>query len=197
MNIIAKYRLRKYHKRLREAERALEALNTKKRPQESKQNIVEKAPLIKTKEAELKLGKKKVVREYSLVNKNANLVLLLVIVVLLAAIATSSIFYNLEFTKIKKDLSKNIDDANKIANELKVSKQNLANLQQNLEVKKEREEGISQQYTDVKTQKEKLEKQINTLTLENNRLLSDIQDKNEQIQKLNEKIDEYKRLTGQ
>ncbi len=197
MNLLAKYKLRKYHQRLREAEKALEALNTKRKPQEAKQAIIEKGPLIKTKEAELKLGKKKVVREYSFVNKNANLVLLLIILVLLAAISASSIFYNLEFTKIKKELSNSIDEANKIANELKLNKQSLANLQQNLEVKKEREEGISQQYTDIKSQKEKIEKQINTLTLENNKLLSDIQNKNEQINKLNEKIEDYKRLTGQ
>ena len=115
MNLIAKYKLRKYHRRLREAEKALAELN--KKPAEKKSHqIIEKEPLIKT--TEIRLSKSRVVKENSIVNKNANLVLLLAIVILLAVIGAASIFYNQEFTKIKKSYDSSIDEINKLTKDL-------------------------------------------------------------------------------
>jgi chromosome segregation ATPase len=198
MNIVAKYRLKKYQKRLKEAEKALQELNVKRDKQtHSKQVVIEKEPIIGTKEVELKLGKKRIVKEFSIVNKNANLVLLLVIVIHLVVVTASGIFFNQKFTSLKKDYDVNIDRINVLIKDISLNKQSLSSLQQNLQLKKEREQGISQQFLDVKKQKEQLDNEINKLTAANNKLLSDLEKKNDEIARLKEELADLKKKTGQ
>jgi len=193
MNILAKYRLRKYHQKIKEAEKALQSLDSK--PKEH-HLIIEKTPLIKTKYPEIKL-KKRIVKEYSFINKNANFILLLFILILLGAVSGSSIFFNLKFSDLKKDYDTSVEKINKLTQDLTSNKQTLTNLQQNLEVKKEREQGISQQFLDVKKENENLKQQVSQLTSTNARLSSDIASKDATIKSLKNEIDDLKQQLGQ
>ncbi len=149
----------------------------------------------------------------SFIDKNVNIILLLIIAAVALTVAGITVYAQLKFTDINERYNAKLDALNRISEELSQKTGLLNETQQSLELKTKKEEGLTQDYLTLKANRDQLQKDKDALTSELTSTKSELTEarrdlvvkeatitdlnaklkaKTEEIDSLNDKINRYK-----
>lgn len=149
----------------------------------------------------------------SFIDRNVNLVLLLIIAGVALTVAGITVYAQYKFTDINDKYNEKLDALNKISKELTEKTGVLNETEYKLDIKTKKEEGLTQDYLTLKANRDQLQKDKDALTSELTSTKSELTDarrdlvvkeaaiidlnsrlkiKSDEIDSLNAKIDRYK-----
>jgi len=104
------------------------------------------------------------------INKNANLLLLLLIVISAVGLVGATVYFQSNFERINAQYSEKLTQLNKVNAELNTQTELLNKLKSEYELKQVREQEIGDKYTEVKSENLDLSAQKDALTLLNTKM---------------------------